>query len=141
MTQLRIKPSLPRFTGEHSNHKASEAGKCNNQIAKYHSEFCYLSAKLAKLVAHLRLASGGKQMVGPSEAVPLFRPIIHHNVRSLTIHYQGRNQGGLGSWSPLLARSKLRKKIIIFSRFRAYNPIKMFCNTIIPFQLSNFVAF
>jgi len=37
---------------------------------------------------------------------------------------QGRNQGG--GWSPPLARSKLRKMVVlIFSQFCAYNPIKM----------------
>jgi len=54
--------------------------------------------------------------------------------------------GDKGAEAPLsqVKVEKKDKEILIFSRFHAYNPIKLLlqvCNSIIPSQLSNFVEF
>jgi len=49
------------------------------------------------------------------------------NAYEIKITIKGATREGLKGLKPPLAKSKLRKKkeFLIFSRFRAYNPIKM----------------
>jgi len=68
---------------------------------------------------------------------------VNRNPTAFFSCYKRRNQGEAkeAEASPPLARSKLRKKaVLFFYRFSAYNHIKIYYNTIITSQLSNFVA-